>query len=1368
MWVRIPSPRRVAAFLAAGLLGSLSSGEASEPAAAGAPPTLTRVEQVRTLTTNEAVRGYRVKLTGVITLWDTSRGLVFLQDATGGVFISPQNKSAWWRSGQKVEVTGIAAQGNHLPYIDQALVLGLGEVSLPPAKPVTFAQLATDTEDSNWVEVRGVVRSAINVGNRLLLEIAADGKRLRALFTEAPPPNRVWEGLVDAEVRIQGVCGMVSSTPQDPVFLDLHVPNFGNLAVEVKTPGYPDVAPLRSIASLIADPTPPARIHRVRVSGTLGLGPGGTLRLADSNGVVQVQASELMDAPSNQVAEVLGFPGRDAAGPVLEDAVIRILALSLPQIPVGATNKTAALPRAEYLPVLRQVTQIRGLTVEEARRGYPVRVQGVVTFQNVERMLLFVQDDSAGIYVYDNQSGSLAQRKVGEKVEVMGFTGPGLYAPIIILPRYRLLGQVELPLAKPVTFELLRTGQEDSQRVEIRGVVHAVSNESNLLTANFESFSGGISVRMPWLPSKPLPTNLVDAVVRVAGVCVARFNDKQQWIGVLLYANRLEDFSIEQPAPVDPYAQPLLSINSLLRYQSGGELSHRVRVQGVVTYRDPRWSTLFVQNDTDSLFVRAATLAPVSPGDRVEVAGFVSAGEKGPFLSDALFRRVGSGPAIEPKSITIQEAISGEYDAQLVSLEARLVDWVNGVEGRGLVLQSGSLVFEAFLESSQSAAALKALRVGSLLRLTGISALQSSSEGTRRLWIQLRTPADVEVLKLPSWWTGRRIVGAAGVAGAVLLAAVGWVVMLRLRVQKQTEVIRQELASTSLLNQITRAAAERQDMISIFRVTMGHLETHLPIDFGGVLLYDPDTDSFKVAARGPKSQLLAEEMGMGEGESLKTSDLGMEVCMKGEISYTTDLRRHQAVHPRKMAAGGMLSVLAVPLAVDGQTYGVLTAARRSINGFNPAEIEFLRILSESISLAAHHARLRTDLQNAYDRLRETQKAIMQQERLAAVGQLAAGVAHEFNNILTVIQGHTGLLLSEREQDPETAEALKEVSVAAGRAANLTRQLLAFSRKQIMQPKILDLNEAIGSVVRMLQRLLGENIELQLDYASRLPSVRADVGMMELVLVNLAVNARDAMPQGGRLKLRTFEREVNEIQAKRHPEARAGHFVCLSVTDTGCGMDATVRSHLFEPFFTTKEVGKGTGLGLATIYGIVKQHEGWIEVESAVGQGTTFTLFLPAVFAAAESSRATSSKPGVRGGSETILVVEDEPALRSLVRTVLARYGYVTLEAADGIEAMQVWRQNAGQVRLLLTDLVMPGGISGRELAEKLQAEQPSLKVIYTSGYSLDMAGEELVMRPGFSFLAKPYAPPALAMAVRSSLDGNPAAPVSLADEARRG
>jgi two-component system, cell cycle sensor histidine kinase and response regulator CckA len=304
----------------------------------------------------------------------------------------------------------------------------------------------------------------------------------------------------------------------------------------------------------------------------------------------------------------------------------------------------------------------------------------------------------------------------------------------------------------------------------------------------------------------------------------------------------------------------------------------------------------------------------------------------------------------------------------------------------------------------------------------------------------------------------------------------------------------------------------------------------------------------------------------------------------------------------------------------------------------------------------------------------------------------------------------------------------------------------------MQPKILDMNQAIGSVVRMLQRLLGENIDLQLDYASRLPSVRADVGMLEQALVNLAVNARDAMPQGGRLKLRTFEREVDETQAQRHPEARAGQFVCLSVTDTGCGMDATVRSHLFEPFFTTKEVGKGTGLGLATIYGIVKQHEGWIEVDSAVGQGTTFTLFLPAVFAAAESSGATSTNPSVRGGSETVLVVEDEPALRALMRGVLSRYGYVTLEAADGLEALRVWRQNAAKVRLLLTDLVMPGGISGRELAEQLQAEQPTLKVIYTSGYSLDMAGQELAMKPGFSFLAKPYAPAVLALAVRRALD----------------
>jgi signal transduction histidine kinase len=324
----------------------------------------------------------------------------------------------------------------------------------------------------------------------------------------------------------------------------------------------------------------------------------------------------------------------------------------------------------------------------------------------------------------------------------------------------------------------------------------------------------------------------------------------------------------------------------------------------------------------------------------------------------------------------------------------------------------------------------------------------------------------------------------------------------------------------------------------------------------------------------------------------------------------------------------------------------------------------------------------TDMLSLEAQLRHAQK-------LESVGQLAAGVAHDFNNILTVIQGYSDCLLVRCNGDETMRSALKQICDASKRAASLTRQLLVFSRKQVIQPKVLDLNGVLQNLSNMLPRLLGEDVVLETNYAPNLPRIEADTGMLEQVVMNLAVNARDAMPKGGRLSLTTASVEVGEDYASKHPESRAGTFACLTVTDTGCGMDSKTLERIFEPFFTTKEVGKGTGLGLATVYGILKQHEGWIEVGSEVGVGSTFKVYFPAVAATEDASNETSFIAGnVRGGKETILLVEDEPVVRELVREILNTYEYNVIEAESGVDALRVWDQHDGHIDLLLTDMVM--------------------------------------------------------------------------------
>ena len=387
----------------------------------------------------------------------------------------------------------------------------------------------------------------------------------------------------------------------------------------------------------------------------------------------------------------------------------------------------------------------------------------------------------------------------------------------------------------------------------------------------------------------------------------------------------------------------------------------------------------------------------------------------------------------------------------------------------------------------------------------------------------------------------------------------------------------------------------------------------------------------------------------------------------------------------------------------------------------------------------------TDRLNLEAQLRQSQK-------METVGQLAAGIAHDFNNILTVIQGHAELLVGEPNLAPHMAEALKQISQASSRAAHLTRQLLTFSRRQVMQPRILDLNEVVASVTNTLNRLLGEQVALQCNYSTNLPPVLADVSMMEQLITNLAANARDAMPNGGQLILSTFTTEIDEDYARDHAEARAGQFVCLGVSDTGTGMDRATLNHIFEPFFTTKEVGKGTGLGLATVYGIVKLHNGWIEVESRLGMGSTFTVFLAATRAGVGATTTFIEKSAVRGGNEIVLVVEDEVALRGLMRSVLQHYGYRVLDAASGGEALRVWERNSGKIDLLLTDVVLPDRVDGQALAREMQKQKPRLKIVYTSEYGLELGGKEAGLREGVNLLQKPFQPLALARTVRCCLD----------------
>lgn len=456
-----------------------------------------------------------------------------------------------------------------------------------------------------------------------------------------------------------------------------------------------------------------------------------------------------------------------------------------------------------------------------------------------------------------------------------------------------------------------------------------------------------------------------------------------------------------------------------------------------------------------------------------------------------------------------------------------------------------------------------------------------------------------------------------------------------------------------------------------------------------------------------------------------------------EELFAADDREHVASHTRAALKGQpqnfeatiiaqdsrrvAASVLNVPIVVNGNVIGLYSVVRDV-----------------------------TEQRAANEKLKKSEEQLLQAQKMEAIGQLAGGVAHDFNNLLTAISGYSDLSLKRLTANDPLRHYVGEISKACARAASLTAQLLAFSRQQLLQLQVLKLNTIIADMAEMLARLIGENIELRVLLDHRLGSIKADAGQIEQVILNLAVNARDAMPEGGKLTIETNNVYLDQDYIGSRMEVTPGYYVRLSVSDTGCGMDEKIRKQIFEPFFTTKGVGKGTGLGLSTVYGIVKQSGGNISVYSEPKRGTTFNIYLPRVDEEIQESHRKVEVPDVPGGTETILLAEDDEAIRNLIREVLETSGYRVLEAANGLAALQLCEQYEEPIHLLLTDVVMPE-MSGRILAERLSAIRPNLRVLYMSGYTTDTVVLHGVLSEGTSFIQKPFTPATLVNKVREVL-----------------
>ena len=485
------------------------------------------------------------------------------------------------------------------------------------------------------------------------------------------------------------------------------------------------------------------------------------------------------------------------------------------------------------------------------------------------------------------------------------------------------------------------------------------------------------------------------------------------------------------------------------------------------------------------------------------------------------------------------------------------------------------------------------------------------------------------------------------------------------------------------------------------------------------------------------------------GESLSG-----QVAASGESLMVTDIANDARLipaHREAIARRGYRALLAVPVRLGDRVVGVLSVRTRREGGFSAEDLAMATAFAAQAAVALENSRLLQETQRAYDELAQTQEQLTQSQKLEGIGRLAGGVAHDFNNLLTVIMGRSALLQHDFPPGTPGRRGIDLIQETAERAASLTRQLLAFSRKQVLQPEVISLTRVVANMGELLRRLIGEDIVLATALDPALGAVKADPAQVEQIILNLAVNARDAMPQGGRLTLELANVELDAAYARQHVDARPGPHVMLAMSDTGAGMSPEIQARIFEPFFTTKGSGKGTGLGLATVYGIVRQSGGTIWVYSELGKGTTFKIYLPQVEEPVEPAAERAVQTRCLQGTETILLAEDEDAVRDLAHDALEAHGYTVLEARNGADAQRVSAQHPGPIHVLVTDVVMPG-MSGRELADRLTPLRPELQVLYMSGYTDNAVVHHGVLDPGTVFLQKPFTPEALARKVRAVLD----------------
>ena len=1365
-------------------------------------PWLTNVEQIRRLTVGEADRQHPVLITGVVTCSDPDWNLLFIQDATGGIYLSALDQGLRLVAGQIAEVEGITDQGLFGPYVCRTRVKPGAMGALPTAKPVALAQLMAGTEDGQWVEVTGWVNSAGEQGDHAILRVEIDGREIKIIISGLAPDKA--GKLLDTRVRLRGVCIVISNQPRQVEDVQIVVPGWEEFVVLGKRPPDAFALPVRSIQELTALPASQGE-DSVRIQGVVTQwDPGKWLRVRDRTGTVQVQSAQTNRLTNDMFVDVVGKPARDGGTPKMMRGQYRRLGSGLGSTPeeLGQFYR----PSAAGVPsqILRRAEIIRRLDAKSAEQGLPVVLRGVISYYEPIDNNCFVQDETAGIWV-DTQSSDSYELDIepGTLVEVEAYTRPG-FAPSLVKPRFQVLGRSPLPKADQVTLPRLLTGKEDSQWVKVVGRVRSVKTEDNLFVLGLEMDHGGLlKAYLPVSCAPAAPKYLEAAFVQVQGVCVTVPNAKQQLIGVQLLVPSTNQITIMKAAAADPFAISVNPIQELMRFRAQGLEESRVRVRGVVTLMRSNRS-LFIQEGTNGLCVELQEPQARAVGDLVDVVGFPSIGDFTPILRNALCRRCGTGPTPLASPARAEEASSGSHDAELVQMEALFLEQTTRMkEDRVLTLRAGERVFNAVIEQAKCGRQLDGLRLGTPVRLTGVCSVQvDDNRQPTSFRLLLRGPEDVRVLGATGAWLSAHAYRLLGLLSVVSLSALGWVVLLRRRVQEQTKLVRQRLIQEAALEDRYRELFENaSDLIftldftgrftALNRATeraLGHTKAELLTRSIFDLLVPAHQDRLRELIR---QMCAAETSQTAEFELVNRHQQRLELevgvrllhhegqragldCIARDVTERrraeNELRESQvnlAVAQRIAHLGSWESGLANlddlernPLRWSDETFRIF--------GYEPGRVE----VSKQLFLQAVHPEDRPRLQasvreairqrRSYQlehrirRLDGTERIVHEQaeivldpgtgqpvklvgtvqditdrketeaertqleaqlrqaQKLEAIGTLAGGIAHDFNNILGAIIGYTELAKEDTRDKAEALDSLDNVLQASARAKELVKQILAFSRQTKQERKPTALQLVVKEALQLLRSTLPATIEMAGDIGRALPLVLADPTQIHQVVMNLCTNAAHAMRgQVGRLVVRLESFEVDASFARLHPDLHAGPHVKLTVSDTGHGMDSETMNRIFLPFFTTKGPGEGTGLGLAVVHGIVKDHQGAIDVASRPGQGTVFRLCFPAIEAEGGQEERIP-KQVTLGHGERVLFVDDEPALCKVGASLMKRLGYRATAEANPRAALELFQAQPREFDLVLTDLTMPG-MTGIDLAAAVLRTRPEIPVLLATG-----------------------------------------------------